>query len=175
MKTCIKCLQEKTLNHFSGDRVRKDGLSPYCKLCNSELNAKYYSMKNGSTHPLKKMRTKSAEQRFWLSHEMNESGCWIWKGRPQGSNGYGRIKVNGTYTAAHRYSYFLHCGDIQDGMLVMHICDTPLCVNPAHLVIGTHQDNMDDKVSKNRQASGPQLASAQQAGKQRKRKSDAAI
>ena len=56
---------------------------------------------------------------------------------------------------AHQFSYLMAKGTIPDGMEVMHICDVPCCVNTKHLKIGTHQDNVKDCVSKNRQARGP--------------------
>lgn len=102
------------------------------------------------------------EKRFLLLVEkLANDGCWIWQGSPAGSNGYGRIMVDGVNIQAHRYSYIKHIGEIPDGVYVLHKCDTPLCVNPNHLFLGSHQDNSDDKVKKNRQANGLRLSKAQ--------------
>jgi hypothetical protein len=101
-------------------------------------------------------------ERFHLSYIPEAlTGCWLWLGGPCGSNGYGTIKVEKKHVMAHRYSYEIHKGKIPNGMIVMHSCDTPLCVNPLHLSVGTHQDNQDDKKSKGRQARGKRLAKAQ--------------
>lgn len=109
----------------------------------------------------------SPEARFEILHEKTDSGCWIWKGSPTGSNGYGRILVNGRHIQAHRYSYEKNFGEIPDGMFVLHKCDVPLCVNPDHLFLGTIKDNSDDKVNKNRQAKGIQLSIAQNNSKRK--------
>jgi hypothetical protein len=80
--------------------------------------------------------------------EVNENGCWNWSGSPHKANGYARIMINGKRTLVHR----LVMGD-PDGKCVLHKCDNSRCVNPDHLYIGTHQDNMDDKVRNGRCAS----------------------
>jgi hypothetical protein len=51
---------------------------------------------------------------------------------------------------ANRASWILHHGEIPEGMHVLHHCDNRLCVNPAHLYIGTNQDNINDRVNRNR-------------------------
>lgn len=66
--------------------------------------------------------------------------CWIWQGGKRGDYGAGRL--NGKNQDAHRVSYQLFVGEIQGDLEVMHSCDTPLCVNPAHLSLGTHAQNM---------------------------------
>lgn len=84
------------------------------------------------------------------------SGCWIWTGgfnKKDGTYGYGRIGEGGWHgknLLAHRVSYELHVGPIPSGMNVLHKCDTPACVNPAHLFTGTQVDNVIDCRSKGR-------------------------
>ena len=101
-------------------------------------------------------KPKSAIYRFNASYRKDEStGCWNWLGKSRSGacRLYGRISVDGKYVAAHRYSWELHNNEsIPDGMIVMHKCDNPSCVNPDHLALGTHQDNMDDMVAKGRQS-----------------------
>ena len=81
------------------------------------------------------------------------SGCWIWTGTVHGK-GYGHIWYNGSCNKAHRVSYEVYVGEIPEGMVVMHRCDNPACVNPDHLILGTNQENMDDRNKKMRQAHG---------------------
>jgi hypothetical protein len=77
------------------------------------------------------------------------ASCWIWGG-VRGTNGYGTIKKKSKAIRAHRASYELFVGPIPDGMHVLHKCDNPLCVNPEHLFVGTHIDNMRDMEKKGR-------------------------
>ena len=80
---------------------------------------------------------------------ITESGCWIWiYGKT--SRGYGTLKINGKQIYAHRASYKEFIGDIPEGMLICHHCDTPLCVNPKHLFSGTCKDNHQDRERKKR-------------------------
>lgn len=89
------------------------------------------------------------QSRFWS--KVDKSGeCWEW--RAHARKGYGSIKVNGKAMYAHRLSWEMQNGSIPDGLKVLHRCDNPLCVNPAHLFIGTQKDNMEDRESKGRGA-----------------------
>ena len=80
-----------------------------------------------------------------------ECGCFIWTG-VQSSRGYGQLKHRGKSYSAHRVSWIASNGEIPPGMCVMHKCDTPMCVNPAHLKLGTQADNMADRDAKGRGA-----------------------
>lgn len=73
------------------------------------------------------------------------SGCWLWTGAVTGS-GYGAFRKE----SVHRFSFRIHKSNIPMGSQVLHKCDTPLCVNPDHLFLGTQKDNITDCQSKGR-------------------------
>ncbi len=86
-----------------------------------------------------------------VSPEPN-TGCWLWTARCD-DKGYGRLKVHNRPCAAHRVSWEIHRGPVPLGRFVLHRCDTPTCVNPGHLFLGTHRENMRDMVAKGRSSS----------------------
>ena len=90
-----------------------------------------------------------ASERFWRRVRKTDS-CWLWVGSTN-RDGYGRFDSGGkVYKGSHRYSWELSFGEIPNGLLCLHRCDTPACVNPEHLFLGTNQDNTDDKIAKGR-------------------------
>lgn len=90
--------------------------------------------------------------RFWKKVEKNDlDDCWIWKG--SSCLGYGQMCTGMEFCGerkTHRISYTLQNGTIPKGMIIMHTCDNPSCVNPRHLKIGTYSDNMQDMKRKGR-------------------------
>lgn len=78
-------------------------------------------------------------------------GCWFWRGTKRKS-GYGHLSIQGKLVRAHRFSWFLHYGVHPGENVVMHMCDTPLCVNPHHLRLGSQKENLQDMSRKGRAA-----------------------
>lgn len=92
-------------------------------------------------------------QRLYENINKLQNGCWEWKGL-RGSSGYGHIKAFGKFVGCHRLSYELHNGAIPHGYEILHSCHNRLCVNPNHLRVGTHQENMRDMKDCNRSKAG---------------------
>lgn len=97
-------------------------------------------------------------ERFQAKIQKTEH-CWIWIGYIDWG-GYGRYKWEGKSWIAHRLMWRLFVGDIPHGMCVCHTCDNRKCVNPAHLFLGTYNDNIQDMVSKGRARGAPEESNA---------------
>lgn len=92
----------------------------------------------------------SLEDRLETRSEINAiTGCVEWTGAKD-TSGYGEISVSGKSILTHRATWELVNGPIPDGLFVLHRCDNRVCRNIAHLFIGTHQDNVDDREAKGR-------------------------
>lgn len=91
----------------------------------------------------------SVKCRILSAYDVSENGCWIWK-KSCFKAGYGAINVGGKITYAHRLSYEIFNGPIENGMFVMHVCDEPACINPGHLIVGSPLDNVQDMMAKGR-------------------------
>lgn len=89
-----------------------------------------------------------------------KEACWPWQGQTRG--GYGRVWKDGEWRWAHRVAYYATHGPIPAGAVILHSCDNPLCVNPAHLSVGSHAENAADRETKGRgnHAKGVRVAGA---------------
>lgn len=99
------------------------------------------------------VETKAA-QRFATKYAVAESGCWEWSGFLNNC-GYGQFWLKGRHEYAHRAAWMLHHGCVPCGQCVCHRCDNPACVNPDHLFLATHDENMADMTRKGRQPTSP--------------------
>ena len=91
----------------------------------------------------------TAEERLARQTLRQEEGRWLWQGNVF-SDGYGAICFQNKVQRVPRLAFRAATGVDPVGLLVMHTCDTPLCVRPDHLRLGTPADNMADKVQKGR-------------------------
>lgn len=101
-------------------------------------------------------RFKSFQRRFWEKVEKQKrvtsphvsTPCWMWKSSTKGDRG--SLWVNGKSQSAPRISYMIRYGKFNPRLGVLHKCDTPMCVNPSHLFLGTPKDNAVDRSKKGR-------------------------
>lgn len=98
----------------------------------------------------------TTEQRFWIKVRKTR-WCWYWTASLR-NGGYGAFAYTSdgrvVHDRAHRYSWRIHRGAIPRGLFVLHSCDTPSCVRPDHLFLGTNADNVADMMAKGRHVSG---------------------
>ena len=142
-RKCVYCRKEFTA---SLNRIERD--KRYCSWICVQLD--------GSN------RSAPFEERLvsQISFPKDEKECALWTGNKDKA-GYGKItkKVNGEYVhlRTHRAVYELYFGSLEPMVNVLHSCDMPSCCNILHLFVGSHADNVRDKVSKDRQARGEKV------------------
>ena len=114
------------------------------------LTASHKGPPKGLT-PWNKGKGHPAEERFWrfVHKPLDLNDCWTWTGYIS-KDGYGSFTPSKIPIRAHRFMYQLTHGVIPPGMLICHTCDNPICVNDAHLFLGSNSDNMKDAASKGR-------------------------
>lgn len=105
-----------------------------------------------------KAKSQTMNERFWSKVNIKSNKeCWDWRAYIK-PTGYGQFTVHhGKYVNASRIAYILTHGEISDSLEVCHSCDNPKCVNPRHLFLGSHKDNMQDMVNKGRGKLPPTL------------------
>lgn len=158
---CGKHYQRQRLHGTPENRKGCKSESDSCSVdgCGGKIEAlgfcqKHYKrFKSRGTIDAGKWTQAPVEERFWRFVSKTD-GCWEWIGKSLSSKGYGTISTGGSGSKkllAHRLSYEIHHGPIPDGLVVMHSCDNPACVNPEHLSVGTQSQNIKDMFARGRQ------------------------
>jgi hypothetical protein len=143
MKKCITCEIEKSFSEFYKSKSE-------CIKCKNKRSMNHYLQHKNELGIYNSQVCRQPEiiLKFIKSIEFNNH-CWIYI-RAKDRKKYGRFYIGRKSLGAHRVSYLIFKGDIDEGMFVCHSCDNPSCVNPDHLWVGTVQDNNSDRDKKNR-------------------------
>jgi hypothetical protein len=125
-----------------------------CHLCEKPAKTRGLCIYHYDVHHKAGTHTQFAilgpEDIFHERYQVMPTGCWEWTASHNGY-GYGLLILpGGKSIRAHRYSYERANGPIPSGKVIMHTCDNPPCVNPAHLVLGTRLENNRDAATKGR-------------------------
>jgi hypothetical protein len=155
------------IQRVTGHRARRTGtcIEPNCtrpwkarRLCGKHYQQ--YAAQSRTFPPKLPVILRPPEERFWaIVDKDGPDGCWLWAGRTS-RGGYGQFVPTDRGgkrdqpVGAHRYAWALLHGPIPDGLFVLHQCDNPSCVNPVHLHLGTHEENMAEMATRNRALTG---------------------
>lgn len=145
LRPCKTCEQLKPLSDFYFSPKNKS-FDPHCKPCKirrERPHARPWGHTESPDYP------QVALKRLMAKVTIAASGCWEYTGTPKRKR-YGSIGYANRSMLPHRLSWLLHKSEIPPGLNVLHECDNTRCVNPAHLFLGTQQDNVDDCISKGR-------------------------
>lgn len=128
-----------------------------CQHCGTHFTVYTKQLKRGHGRYCSRACTAAAlagdeQARFWSKVHKTDS-CWLWTGGTD-HFGHGRFRIRGQQHMAHRVAYALTYGPIPPDLCVLHRCDNPPCVNPAHHFLGTRAANAADMVKKGRQQRG---------------------
>jgi hypothetical protein len=115
-------------------------------------HAHYKRSRKGQSLTEKSRYEMSEQERFAEKYSPAPNGCWEWKSARPGLCRANVFHFRGRPTTAYRAAYIMFVGPIPEGMIVRHRCDNGMCVNPAHLLLGTHADNCADMDSRGRRA-----------------------
>lgn len=130
-----------SVNGCDGSRYARG----WCRRCYSRWQ------RNGDPTVAKRTHgmTLAEKMDFYTETGPTSTGCVLWTGNLF-SNGYGQLFVSGRKMLAHRVAYELKNGTIPEGCILRHKCDVRRCVNPDHLETGTHRENTQDMIRRNR-------------------------
>ena len=89
-----------------------------------------------------------------IRYNVNKKGCWECISHSTDKCGYPVCMIKGKWDRIHRHTYRKYFGEIPKGLVIRHTCDNTSCINPEHLIIGSHQDNMNDRFERKRTTFG---------------------
>jgi hypothetical protein len=159
MKVCTKCFIPKEEKEFNRNARAVDGLTWDCRACVNKRAAEYRSRPEikarwrapGGYADTFEAKLERDKKRFWDQVKAEVGSCWLWQG-PKSSDGYGRFnsRAYGKRFRAHRFAWLATFGTLPEELHGCHKCDTPLCVRPDHLFMGTARENSHDAQQKGR-------------------------